>query len=100
MNPGKLILACRSKERGETALKGVLIAASSIMLTVILEDIERSTGCKTMVVWPLDLSDFSSVKAFVDRYEKEGGGQLDVLLENAGIVTEKFKQTKDGWETT
>src|ERR1700761_6965661 len=53
-----------------------------------------------MVVWPLDLSDFSSVKAFVDRYEKEGGGKLDILLENAGIVTEEFKQTKDGWETT
>ena len=52
-----------------------------------------------MAVWPLDLSDFASVKAFADRFEKEGGGRLDVMVENAGVATEEFKQTKDGWET-
>jgi len=84
MKPGKLILACRNTEKGETALR----------------DIVSTTGCKTIEVWQLDLSSFASVTAFANRFEKEGGGHLDVLVENAGMSTYKYTQTKDGWEST
>ena len=101
MNPDKLILACRSAERGEAALKGDHLG---IFIQVVPNnfpnsDIQMTTGCKTLEVWQLDLAEFASIKSFVDRFEREGGGRLDVLLENAGVGNNDFLQTKDGWET-
>ncbi|PPQ80665.1 hypothetical protein CVT25_001627 [Psilocybe cyanescens] len=83
MNPQKLILACRSKERGEAAV----------------EEIKNATGCETVELWILDLAKFASVKAFAERFEKEGGGRLDILAENAAVLpSSKFEATPDGWE--
>jgi retinol dehydrogenase 12 len=48
----------------------------------------------------LDLADFKSISAFADRFEKEGGGRLDVLVENAGVFHSEFIPTVDGWEST
>ncbi|KAF7291684.1 hypothetical protein HMN09_01259700 [Mycena chlorophos] len=83
MNPGKLILACRSRAKGEAALN----------------ELRKTTGCKTAELWIVDLADFSSVSAFADRFEREGGGRLDILLANAATVLTKYEPTKDGWET-
>ncbi|KDR67612.1 hypothetical protein GALMADRAFT_257837 [Galerina marginata CBS 339.88] len=84
MNPGKLILACRSKEKGEAALT----------------KIKEATSCQTAEMWSLDLASFASVKSFVERFEKEGS-RLDILLENAGVIPAKNLQfTTDGWEQT
>ncbi|KAJ3915596.1 hypothetical protein F5877DRAFT_81690 [Lentinula edodes] len=69
MNPQKLILACRSEEKGNQAVR----------------KIERDTGYTKAEMWLLDLNRFASVQAFADRYEKEGGGRLDILVENAAI---------------
>lgn len=52
-----------------------------------------------MEYWPLDLSSFKSVSAFADRFEKEGGGKLDILVQNAGIVRREYVQTNDGYES-
>ena len=41
---------------------------------------------------------FASVKAFAERFGKEGGGHLDLLIENAGINTREYNTTEDGWE--
>ncbi|KZS97484.1 NAD(P)-binding protein [Sistotremastrum niveocremeum HHB9708] len=84
MNPGRLILACRTPKTAEAAV----------------EDITKTTGCKTVEFWPLDLQSFSSVSAFVTRFEKEGGGRLDILVENAAIATGDYKKTGDGHEAT
>ncbi|KAF8961516.1 NAD(P)-binding protein [Flammula alnicola] len=84
MNPGKLILACRSKERGEVALT----------------KLREETGCKTAELWILDLAQFSSVKSFAERFNSEGG-RLDILVENAAILPpNKYEPTTDGWEPT
>ncbi|TDL30131.1 NAD(P)-binding protein [Rickenella mellea] len=84
MNPGRLILACRSVSKGEMAL----------------ESIRVTTKYKGGEVWVVDLTDFASISAFADKFEKDGGGRLDVLLENSAIVTETYYRTKDGLEST
>ncbi|KZS88794.1 NAD(P)-binding protein, partial [Sistotremastrum niveocremeum HHB9708] len=83
MNPARLILGCRSPKAAEEAVK----------------DIQRTTGCQNVEYWPLDLSSFKSVSAFADRFEKEGGGKLDILVQNAGIVRREYVQTNDGYES-
>ncbi|KAJ3986640.1 hypothetical protein F5890DRAFT_956913 [Lentinula detonsa] len=84
MNPKKVILACRSEEKGEQAVQKIV-----------------RTGYMRAEVWLLDLSSFDSVQAFADRFEKEGGGRLDILVENAAVAPlESYQKTKDGYMTT
>ncbi|KAJ7286856.1 hypothetical protein C8J57DRAFT_572775 [Mycena rebaudengoi] len=83
MNPERIILACRSEARGQAAVK----------------KLEEETGYTKGELWIVDLGDFASVKHFGERFEKDGG-RLDTLIANAGISTEKYETTKDGWEST
>jgi retinol dehydrogenase-12 len=62
--------------------------------------IRKATGTIVAECWTVDLAEFKTISAFADRFEKEGGGRLDLLVENAGVVTRKFESTKDGWEST
>ncbi|CAK5267280.1 unnamed protein product [Mycena citricolor] len=82
MNPGRLILGCRSERKGKDAV----------------EKIKNETGISAEL-WLIDLADFASVSAFADRFEREGG-RLDILVENAGVATDKYEVSKDGWETS
>jgi NAD(P)-dependent dehydrogenase (short-subunit alcohol dehydrogenase family) len=68
------------------------------MLTGYAE-LEAETGYTKGELWIVDLGDFASVKHFGERFEKDGG-RLDILIANAGISTEKYEATKDGWEST
>jgi len=81
---GRLILACRSVERGNDAL----------------EAIKTSTGFSGCEVWRVDLTTFASVKGFADKFEKDGGGCLDLLVVNSAISTFDYVRTEDGWEST
>ncbi|KAJ7113306.1 hypothetical protein C8R43DRAFT_1138608 [Mycena crocata] len=83
MNPGRLILACRSQSRGQEALN----------------KLRAATGYKRSELWLIDLSDFDSVKSFADRFEQDGG-RLDILVENAGVSSTTYVPSKDGWETS
>ncbi|KAK7055879.1 WW domain-containing oxidoreductase [Favolaschia claudopus] len=83
MNPGRLILACRNESKGKAAV----------------EKLKAETGYSKAELWLIDLADFSSVKQFADRYEREGG-RLDILVENAAVGTFTYSTTKDGWETS
>ncbi|KAE9392323.1 NAD(P)-binding protein [Gymnopus androsaceus JB14] len=81
MNPARIIMACRSKERGEQAL----------------EEIKSKTGFANIELWLLDLNSFASVKAFADRFDAEGG-RLDILVENAGLwPSATYDKSDDGW---
>ncbi|EJU01442.1 NADP-binding protein [Dacryopinax primogenitus] len=83
LHPGKLILACRNLQSAEEAK------------TLIIAD----TKCETVECWKLDLSSFASVQEFVSQFEREGGGKLDLLIQNAGINHHgPHKTTSDGWE--
>ncbi|KAJ3891270.1 hypothetical protein GG344DRAFT_88388 [Lentinula edodes] len=81
MNPGRLIIACRSEEKGKAAIS----------------KISQDTGYTKAEVWILDLARFASVREFADRFEREGG-RLDILVENAGIVAlPVYEKTEDGY---
>lgn len=111
MNPGKLILGCRDRKRGEDALesKSYLVLMLSrrhclvaLLLTiwVILIGIKQATGLKTGEVWLIDLKSFASVNAFAERFDKEDE-RLDILVANAAILASKdIVTTSDGWEET
>jgi len=53
-------------------------------------EIESSTRCSPNVieVWPLDLESYASIKSFADRASQLP--RLDVLLNNAGVLTNTF----------
>ena len=75
----EVILACRSVEKGEAAKA----------------EIGKTKG--KIVVMRLDLQEMSSVKQFADCF-MESYNRLDVLLNNAGIMTTPYFLTKDGLE--
>ncbi|KAJ3824208.1 hypothetical protein EV361DRAFT_903964 [Lentinula raphanica] len=84
MNPSRLIITCRSEEKGKAALS----------------KISQDTGYTKAEAWALDLARFASVREFADRFEREGGGRLDILVENAGMIgTSSYEKTEDGYST-
>ncbi|KAJ7825401.1 hypothetical protein B0H14DRAFT_3145355 [Mycena olivaceomarginata] len=83
MNPERLILACWSQSRGQAAV----------------DKLKAETGYRKAELWIVDLADFNSVKRFGDKFEREGG-RLDILVENAALMANKYEATKDGWESS
>lgn len=82
LNARKVILAVRSLEKGEAAKKSI-------------EESEQRTG--VVEVWQLDLSSYQSVK---DNAKKAHGlERLDVLVENAGIVTYEWEMMEENEST-
>jgi len=81
MNAARIILGCRSLEKGQEAVK----------------KIESETGYTKAEVWTIDLLDQASVKAFADKY-KQDGGRLDILLMNAGIARIHYEASPHGHE--
>jgi NAD(P)-dependent dehydrogenase (short-subunit alcohol dehydrogenase family) len=77
----EVILACRSLERGEAAKN---------------EIITNHKGAKLKVM-QLDLMDLKSVNLFVTNFKQEYT-KLDVLLNNAGIMSVPYGLTADGFE--
>ncbi|KAG2112709.1 uncharacterized protein F5147DRAFT_759577 [Suillus discolor] len=82
MRPARLIIACRNEAKGKVALA----------------EIEQETGYNGCELWIVDLANFASVAAFADKFEKEGG-DLHILVMNAGIVQPDYQLTIDGWES-
>ncbi|KAG5635341.1 hypothetical protein H0H81_011663, partial [Sphagnurus paluster] len=55
------------------------------------------TDYKAAELWIIDLAQFSSVTAFADKFEKDGG-RLDILVENAACAPTAYQATSDKWE--
>ena len=82
MNPDRIILGCRSKERGEAAATSEINPQLSYHFTYT--ELKAETGYESAEVWIIDLAQISSVVDFAQRFEKDGG-RIDILLLNAGI---------------
>ena len=76
----RVVLACRSAERGESALASI-----------------TGTGGKAELVL-LDLADLASVHAAAERIRELTGDRLDVLMNNAGVMATPKQRTRDGFE--
>ncbi len=77
----EIILACRSAEKGEKAKQEIL----------------KNKPDANIVVMPLDLADLASVRDFANKFTANYS-KLDILMNNAGIMTPPYFKTKDGFE--
>ncbi|MYL19638.1 SDR family NAD(P)-dependent oxidoreductase [Halobacillus litoralis] len=76
-----VIMASRSKKRGEQAADLLKRQQSDIRVDVM----------------ELDLADLDSVASFAEQF-KEKYDRLDILMNNAGVMTTPYGKTKDGFE--
>ncbi len=67
--------------------------------TAALEDIRARSASERTAVIPLDLADLASVRAFPALLAAQTD-QLDVLVNNAGLVLQDRRVTSDGFEQT
>lgn len=77
----RVIMACRNLEKGEHAR----------------ELIEQEGPAVEPEVWKLDLGSLDSVRQFSARF-MASGTQLDLLINNAGLMAIPHARTKDGFE--
>lgn len=61
--------------------------------------IKNETGFADAEVRGLGHANFASVKALANDLEAEGR-PIDILVANAGVATQKYRATSDGWEET
>ena len=100
MNPDRIILGCRSKERGEAAAtsKNNPLPSCHSGSHFIYKELKTETGYESAELWVIDLARISSVVDFAERFEKEAG-RIDILLLNAAIAPFAGQQlTADGYE--
>ncbi|MBV6713992.1 SDR family oxidoreductase [Paenibacillus chitinolyticus] len=77
----KVVMVCRSEERGQSALREAIAASGS-------GDIE---------LMQCDLGSLRSIRSFAADF-KSRYDHLDVLINNAGVVSLKRETTSDGFE--
>lgn len=77
-----VILACRNLTKAQAAL----------------EKIRQAVPQAKAEVMPLDLADLASVRAFAQQFQ-EKYTQLNILVNNAGVMMTPQGETKDGFET-
>jgi retinol dehydrogenase 14 len=77
----KVIMVCRNRQRGEEALAAAKQKSHS-------EDIELML---------CDLASLESIRSFAEEFTRKYP-TLDILINNAGVVTIKRQLTKDGFE--
>lgn len=76
-----VILACRNKDKGESAV----------------QQIDQEYPEAKAVLMQLDLSDLASIRRFADEFTSHYDG-LDILINNAGIMAVPYGKTADGFE--
>ncbi len=77
----RIILAVRNLDKGQTAKQEIL----------------NESPEATIEVMQLDLSDLESVRAFTEAFTSRFDS-LDLLVNNAGVMTPPYAKTKDGFE--
>lgn len=77
----QIIMAVRDLEKGKAARELILDVDKDALVTVM----------------KLDLADLASVHAFAESF-KSKHDSLDLLVNNAGVMTPPYSKTKDGFE--
>ncbi len=78
----RVVLACRSEEKGRDAVRRVLGAVPN-------------ADARTE---KLDLGSLASVRSFAEKFSADSS-RLDLLVNNAGVMVPPFGRTTDGFET-
>ena len=78
----RVIVACRSQEKGKKAEV----------------DIRRESGSSDVHFHQLDLASFKSIRKFAKEVLSEES-RIDILINNAGVMYCPFGKTEDGFET-
>lgn len=76
-----LIMVCRNKSRGEAALV----------------ELKKKSNNSSVFLFIADLSSQASIHQFVEKFKMQFG-KLDILINNAGIITQNRTLTEDGLE--
>ncbi|XP_073686613.1 retinol dehydrogenase 12, like [Garra rufa] len=77
----RLIMACRDMEKADAALK----------------EVKDASGNQDVVISKLDLSNSTSIREFAEKINKEEK-QVNVLINNAGVMVCPYGKTADGFE--
>ncbi|UOQ83539.1 SDR family oxidoreductase [Gracilibacillus salinarum] len=77
-----VIMACRNSERGEKALQHV----------------KQQSQTNSVELMTCDLGSLENIRSFADQF-KQRYQTLDVLVNNAGVVSLKRETTSDGFES-
>ena len=77
----RVIMACRSVERGEKAAK----------------EVRKASGSTNVEFHQLDLASLASVRRFCEHVLEEES-RIDILINNAGIMACPYWKTEDGFE--
>ena len=77
----EVIMAVRDPEKGERAVNNIKAQYSSVNINLMM----------------LDLASLDSIKNFAKDFKKEYS-QLDLLINNAGVMIPPYSKTKDGFE--
>ena len=84
-----VVITARTQAKGERSLG------------IIRQDLSNIENPGKVYALPLDLDDLESVRSFPKRYEALSLGNIDVLMNNAGIAAiPQLEMTKDGFERT
>ena len=98
MNPKRLVLACRSQEKGQAAVQGKREPKLNGVPSILISSLAiQATGFKNAELALVDLSKFASVSAFADAFIRDGS-QIDILMYNAAVGFPYYVSTVDGWE--
>ncbi len=76
-----VVLACRSRTKGEEAIEKIKASQPSVSVELML----------------LDLSSLDSVRAFAGAFNA-AHDRLDILINNAGVMMPPFGTTQEGYE--
>jgi len=77
----EVVMACRSTDRGASAKRAL----------------EREVRGASLAVLELDLADLDAVASFADAFD-EAHEELDLLVNNAGVMALPRRETADGFE--
>lgn len=92
---------------GRSVAEGLAALGATVVITSrdrdraddAAHEIETSVGCGTVLGAEVDTGDFGSINELVERVRNELG-PLDVLINNAGALTDEYRTNAEGIELT